>query len=84
MEYIVIGLLIVIIGLLWFKQPDKMKNVFTESVITRVEKNKGQIARGVYNKLPSELKEDLPEGLVKASVEEVIEVSIEVIKDGLR
>lgn len=84
MEYIVIGLLVVIIGILFFKNPNKMQKTVTDSVLKRVKDNRELIAEGVYEKLPKEAKEDLPEALVKAGVQEAVDVAIEVIEEGMK
>jgi hypothetical protein len=84
MEYIVIGLLVVIVGLLWFKNPSKMKNTVTDSVLKRIKDNREEISEGVYQKLPSEAKKDLPESAVRAGVEQLIDTAIEVIEEGIK
>lgn len=84
MEYIVIGLLVIVIGLLWFKDPSKMKNIVTDSVLEQIKTNQKSIADGVYAKLPEEAKKDLPEATVKAGIENMVGLAVEVIEEGLK
>lgn len=83
MEYIVIGLLAVIICVLWVKNPSKIQLIVTDKLLERIKNNRESIVEGAYKKLPAELKEDLPEAVIKSLLEEVIDSSVDVIKEGL-
>jgi len=83
MEYIVILLLVFIIGFMWVKQPAKIQGVVADALIKRLEDNKSIIAQNVYNKLPDKVKEDIPEEIIIASAEEIMDIALEVIVESL-
>jgi hypothetical protein len=84
LEYIVIGLLVVIIGLLWFKNPNKMESVVSKTVIARIEKDKEKIAKGVIDKLPKESISNIPEDVLVTGVTTTVDLALEVIEEGLK
>jgi len=83
MEYIVILLLVFIIGFMWVKQPAKTQGIVADALIKRLEDNKSIIAQNVYNKLPDKVKEDIPEEIIIASAEEIMDIALEVIVESL-
>lgn len=84
MEYIVIGLLVVVIGLLWFKEPTKMKNAVTDSVLNGIRNNHQAIVDGIYDKLPEDTKGQVSEKVLKSGVSQTLDLALEVIEEGLK
>jgi pyruvate/oxaloacetate carboxyltransferase len=84
MEYIVIGLLVIVVCLLWYKQPSKMTNIVATSVLTTIKSNRDLIVLGAYDKLPADVKDKLPEEVVKSIVEQVIDRAVEAIEEGVK
>lgn len=84
MEYIVIGLLLLLVGVIWFKSPNKLVDVLTNSVLARIKVEKKELAEGVYDKLPEDIKKDLPREVVVGITEEVIDYAVQTIKDEIK
>jgi len=84
MEYIVIGLMTVIIIILGVKNPNDTANTIISKVVESVVANKDKIATGIYEKLPKEAKDNLTEEQLKAVTDVLTNITIEVIEDNLK
>lgn len=84
MEYIVILLLLSVIVILAFRQPNKIKEIVINSTIEEIKKNEAEIVNGVYNRLPESLREKVDSKTVAELVSFALNVGLDIVESELK
>lgn len=84
MEYIVIVLLVGIIALMWFKQPNKMTNTILDAVVKNIRDSEAELVMGVYNKLPAKIKGNTDSKVIADVVAYVVDLACDIIESSLK
>lgn len=77
MEYLVVLLVIALIAVVYFKQPNKVYEAVTSSLIETLAKKEGEIVQGLYNKLPQNIKDKID----SQTIAEIVGILIGVVTD---
>lgn len=84
MEYIVILLLLSVIVILAFRQPNKIKEIVINSTIEEIKKNEAEIVNGVYSRLPESLREKVDSKTVAELVSFALNVGLDIVESELK
>lgn len=77
MEYIIALLVVALIVVLYFKQPNKVYDVVIGSLIDTLQDKEGEIVYGLYNKLPQRIKDKVD----SKTIAEIVGFAIGVVAD---
>lgn len=77
MEYVVALLVVALIAVLYFKQPNKVYDVVIGSLVETLRNKEGEIVYGLYNKLPKSIKEKVD----SKTIAEIVAFTIGVVAD---
>ena len=80
MEYIVIVLLLSIIAIMFFKNPNAVMDKIIDDTIDEVIINEHSIADGAYEKLPEDVKKYVSKAVVSYIVSHTIKTAIDTLK----
>lgn len=81
MEYIVILLLVGLVVTLYFKNPSSIHNYMIDAIVKQIKEAEPEIVMGVYNSLPSSVKEYVDSVVVASIVEHVIRIAVDVLEE---
>lgn len=77
MEYIVALLVIAIILLFYFKQPDAVYKAVTGTLTEKLQSKEGEIVYGLYNKLPQSIKDKVD----SKTIADIVSFTIDIMVD---
>lgn len=80
MEYVIIGLLILLLIVLYFKKPKELTNLIVTLTVKNLREREAEIVLGLYNKLPSHIKEKIDSKTISYLVSFTIGVAIDVLE----
>ncbi|TVX86106.1 hypothetical protein [Paenibacillus agilis] len=81
MEYLIALLIVALIAVLFFKQPNKVYDVVMTSLIDEVRAKEADIVHGLYNKLPDNIKSKVDSQTVAQIVSFTIQVASDILVD---
>jgi hypothetical protein len=84
MEYLVIVLLLAVIVILAFRQPNKVKDAVITSTLDELKNKESEIVQGVYNHLPPSIKEKVDYKIVADLTSFVLNVGMDIVKSELK
>ncbi|MCY9758393.1 hypothetical protein M5X00_29685 [Paenibacillus alvei] len=77
MEYVIALLVVALIVILYFKQPNKVYDVVIGSLIETLRNKEGEIVYGLYNKLPDNIKNKVD----SKTIAEIVGFTIGIVGD---
>ncbi|ALA47877.1 hypothetical protein ABE137_11980 [Brevibacillus laterosporus] len=80
MEYVIILLLVALVALLYFKQPNKVQAILSKAIINRLREKEAEIVQELYNKLPDEIRKKVDSKLIAEIVGLTIGVAIDILE----
>ena len=84
MEYVVILLLLVVIGVLAFRQPNRVKDIIITSTMKELKDKESEIVQGVYDRLPPSIKEKVDYKIVADLTSFVLNVGLDIVESELK
>jgi hypothetical protein len=84
MEYIILLLLVVIVGILFFKNPSQLQNKLIDATVKELRDREADIVLGAYNKLPKEIKDKVDSKMYAEIISFGLNVTLEIIEDELK
>lgn len=81
MEYVIILLLVALVAILYFKQPNKVQGVLSKVIINGLREKEAEIVQGLYNRLPDEVRKSVDSKLIAEIVGLTIGVAIDVLEN---
>jgi hypothetical protein len=80
MEYIIILLLVVIVGVIAFKNPNRFYGHITKIALDQLKNRKVEVVVTTYQKLPADIKKKVDQKTYVAIVGYVIDVASQIIE----
>lgn len=84
MEIIIVGLLTLIVVLLGVRKPSAVQDALIVNALDELDKNRGIIVQGVRETVTEYFPKDVKPELVELIVEEILDVAIDVIREGTK
>lgn len=84
MEIVIVGLLTLIVVLIGIKKPSAVQEVLIDNALDKLDKNRDIIVQSVRETVTEYFPQDVKPELVELVVEEILDVALDVIKEGTK